>query len=434
MVMRDTSIGPRAEAAPTVSPASMRDYFGGQTTKHRWGGSFRSRPPSETLELLRPRLREWGVTRVGNITGLDRIGIPVWIAVRPNSRSLAVSQEKGMDHDSARASAVMEALEIAHAERPPPGLRLESYSMLRAQAKVVDVCTLPEVRRSLFTENRKVLWVQGHDLLNQQACYLPYELVHSDATVPRMPGSGAFLASTNGLASGNDLGEAVLHGLCEVIERDATALWEFQDDAGQQATRLDLESVTDAAAMDLLHKLASARLSVMAWNATSDIAVPVVRCVIVDTSDDTALRPIPAAFGAGCHPDRNVALIRALTEAAQSRLTVISGSRDDFDRDRYRTTQQSEAFRWHRELSTQPARASMSELPTSNCDTIEEDIAVLLNGLVRAGVQRVIVKDLSCEGMPVSVARVVVPTLEGPAESAAYVAGPRARLRNAQLR
>ena len=38
--------------------------------------------------------------------------------------------------------------------------------------------------------------------------------------------------------------------------------------------------------------------------------------------------PLPE-FGAGCHPSRDIALLRALTEAAQARTTFIAGSRDD---------------------------------------------------------------------------------------------------------
>jgi len=56
-----------------------------------------------------------GITRLGNITGLDRIGIPVAVAVRPNSRSVSVSQGKGLELAQAMASALMEACEGFHA-------------------------------------------------------------------------------------------------------------------------------------------------------------------------------------------------------------------------------------------------------------------------------------------------------------------------------
>ena len=58
-----------------------------------------------------------GITRIGDHTGLDIVGLPVWFAARPNSRGLAVSQGKGMTDEQARLSAAMEAVETAYAER-----------------------------------------------------------------------------------------------------------------------------------------------------------------------------------------------------------------------------------------------------------------------------------------------------------------------------
>jgi ribosomal protein S12 methylthiotransferase accessory factor len=69
-------------------------------------GCHRAVAPHETLARLRPLLAGMGITRVADITGLDRIGIPVFVACRPNSRSLAVSQGKGLDADAARVSAI----------------------------------------------------------------------------------------------------------------------------------------------------------------------------------------------------------------------------------------------------------------------------------------------------------------------------------------
>ena len=66
--------------------------------------------PEQTWSRIKPVLPEFGITRVGEITGLDRLGLPVWIAVRPNARPLSVSQGKGLDDMAARVSAAMEAI------------------------------------------------------------------------------------------------------------------------------------------------------------------------------------------------------------------------------------------------------------------------------------------------------------------------------------
>ena len=72
-----------------------------------------------------------GITRLGDITGLDYIGIPVVVAVRPNSRSVSVSQGKGLDLHQATASALMEAIEGFHAEEVGNGRRA-TYQELAA--------------------------------------------------------------------------------------------------------------------------------------------------------------------------------------------------------------------------------------------------------------------------------------------------------------
>jgi ribosomal protein S12 methylthiotransferase accessory factor len=80
-------------------------------------GTHRTLDPARTLARVQPHLARMGITRIANVTGLDRIGVPVVMVCRPNARSLAVSQGKGLTLDAAKASGVMEALELDHAER-----------------------------------------------------------------------------------------------------------------------------------------------------------------------------------------------------------------------------------------------------------------------------------------------------------------------------
>src|SRR4030095_548912 len=89
------------------------------------GGTIREVAAKESLARLKPILSDFGITRLANITGLDTIGIPVWTAVRPLGLSLSVSQGKGITHDLAVVSGIMESIEVFHAEqrRPPPALR-----------------------------------------------------------------------------------------------------------------------------------------------------------------------------------------------------------------------------------------------------------------------------------------------------------------------
>ncbi|MFT7675957.1 MAG: YcaO-like protein with predicted kinase domain, partial [Gammaproteobacteria bacterium] len=87
--------------------------------------------PSKTLERVMPWMSYMGITRIANVTGLDRIGIPVVMVCRPNSRSVAVSQGKGLTLDAAKASGLMESVESWHAERIEHPLKLSSFADLR---------------------------------------------------------------------------------------------------------------------------------------------------------------------------------------------------------------------------------------------------------------------------------------------------------------
>src|SRR5918995_3479572 len=108
-------------------------------------GTHRLVAPGATVERVAPLRARMGITRVANVTGLDRIGIPVVMVCRPNSRSIAVSQGKGLDLDAAKASGVMEAIELYHAERVELPLKLGSSRDLARTHRLIDLHALPRV-------------------------------------------------------------------------------------------------------------------------------------------------------------------------------------------------------------------------------------------------------------------------------------------------
>ncbi len=137
-----------------------------------------------------------------------------------------------------------------------------------------------------FAPDLPMLWVAGRNLLDDREVWLPLESVHCNAVLPLPPGSGCFPAGTNGLASGNHLLEALCHGICEVIERDATSLWHQLDKARREQTRIDLETIDDPTCQELLARLEGAGLSVGVWDASTDIGVASLQCVIMDPQRD----------------------------------------------------------------------------------------------------------------------------------------------------
>jgi ribosomal protein S12 methylthiotransferase accessory factor len=377
-----------------------------EAAKRYFQGTHRTCAPGETVARLRPWLRGMGITRIANVTGLDRTGIPVVMVCRPNSRSVTVAQGKGITLDAAKASGVMEAAEAWHAERIMRPLRLASFEEMRAEHRVVDVAALPQAPERRFTAELPLLWTEGEDLLGGGAAWVPFELVSANYTLPLPPGSGCFQANTNGLASGNHWLEAVSHGLCEVVERDATAKWKRT----HFATALDPDSVEHPDCRRVLARLAAAGLRLRIWDTTSDVGIASFVCLLMGPEGDNA----DPELGAGCHPARHIALARALTEAAQARTTYIAGARDDYSAHLYSAPERARRRAACARLLDSPARPrAFAEVPSFESPSIESDLQWVLARLRAAGIEQAVAVDLTREAIGVPVVRVIVPGLEG---------------------
>jgi len=397
------------------------------TAKVLTRGTHRSQSVAQTIDRVWRLAPVMGITRVANVTGLDEVGIPVVMVSRPNSRSVTVSQGKGIDLGSAKASGLMEAAELYHAETATLPLRLATYEEVRFKHKIADIEDLPRGRGSHFHPTLRVLWCEGHDLLNGEQVLVPYEMVHTNYTIPLPDGHGCFTSSSNGLASGNALVEAISQGICEVIERDAVALWKLRKKKGQDRPRLDLESVDDPLCRETIAKFQHAGLSIAVWDITSDINIAAFACLAVP-EDDTTMWHRSVAAGYGCHPARDVALLRALTEAAQTRLTVISGLRDDFRGDTYEQLLDPGVIKsMRKEVRHSAPTRRFSDVPSRNEETIENDVDWELKCLSKAGLRQAVVIDLTKPEFALPVVRVVVPGLE-PILGLGYSPGRRARL------
>jgi len=397
--------------------------------RHRKGftqGTHRLIAPEETLARVEKLLPVLGITRIANVTGLDKIGIPVVMVCRPNSRSVSVSQGKGVSLAAAKASGVMESIESFHAERVAHPLRLGSHEDLRYGEAMIDVAGLPRPADSLYTPFARLLWIAGRDLFTDRPLWLPYEMVHLDFTLPLPSGHGCFAANSNGLASGNHILEAVSHAICELIERDATTLWHCGGEAAEARTRIDLDTVDDPPCRALLDRFAAAGVLAAAWETTSDIGVPAFLCRILEDVPPPRSTYRPAS-GMGCHPAREVALARALTEAAQSRLTFISGARDDMSRGEYAEYLRPETYALWRARMAGSGGRDFAAGPGRYATSLEDDVAWLLARLRTVGMAQAAVVDLTRPEFGVPVARVVIPGLEGVDGSPRYRPGARAR-------
>jgi YcaO-like protein with predicted kinase domain len=393
--------------------------LGGATAKLAAGQ--RTVTPADTIARVAPFLRAVGITRIANVTGMDTIGIPTVMVTRPNARSLSVSQGKGVDLQAAKASGIMESIEQWHAERIERPLRLARLAELEGRA--VDVARLPRFIDGY--QGERILWIEGCDVVSGDPVWVPHEMVHLDFTMPLPPGSGHFSMGSNGLASGNHLVEALAHAIFELIERDATTLFYQLPWERQWERRLDPESIVDPACAALLQAFHRAAVEVAIWEATSDVGVPTYLCSILDRDPDP-FHPLGPARGAGCHLDPAVALARALTEAAQSRLTRIVGTRDDIQREEFEALRQDTAIDRTRLQMAVPTRPPGRFRAGAAAATFEEDVRHSCDRLRAVGIPQVVAVDLSRRGFPVSVVRAIIPGLEGPSEVPGYRPGRRA--------
>lgn len=392
-------------------------------------GTHRTVSPEITLARLRPLLARMGITRVGVLTGLDIVGVPVATAIRPNGRALAVALGKGVSTTAARVSAIMEAAESFHAESVTGPLH---WAAAHELPNAVDPSRLPLSATADTDEDLKAvrcLWISGRDLLDGTDRSVPFQLVHADYTVTQAE-PHRFQATTSGLAAGNEPVEAQLHALYEVIERDAIACWRARGGPGRAGRPVDPAGADDEIA-DLVERIRAAAIDLAVWEVSGDIGIPVFVALLVPKSGERS--GVEPEIGSGCHLDPTIALSRALTEAAQTRLARIAGARDDFDPESYRAEARRrrllEARGWQANASLRPARweALAEVFSWTPADDLGTDLEMVLAALDRAGFDEAVWIDLSRPELGLPVGRIVVPGLEGPWLPGYYRPGARAR-------
>lgn len=383
-------------------------------------GTHRMCPPEDTIRRATPFLRAMGITRIADITGLDRIGLPVCVAIRPNSRSLSTSQGKGRTPAAARASAMMEAIEGWHGERVALPVRIDAWSTIAAEQPLSSPKAFGLRADAHLTPREPIPWVRAWDLMAGEWAWIPYETV-STAFVESPDRPPLFLKSTNGLASGNHLLEAVVHALYELVERDALTLGGLSGDAPRHVAPA---RIPNDYFRTLLGRLDDCGVTTLITDVTSDIGLPTFTCEMADDPRRGNWRALPAVTGHGTHADYTVALSRAVHEAIQSRATIISGSRDDLFPHDYRDAlgrdaqlalaQKADAATGGLSVDPQPPRA-----------TFDEDLADILTRLKAVGIAQCYMVDLSRDEIGIPVVKVVVPGLEPP-RTAQYQPGARA--------
>jgi ribosomal protein S12 methylthiotransferase accessory factor len=373
-----------------------------------FGCTHRAMPPEETINWVKGKLKAAGVTRVAEITHLDRVGIPVYSAIRPSAAEGAVSiyAGKGATKDQAKASAMMEAFERYSAELSEE----TENNLISACFGEMDRCMDP---KSLILPNlpfdpqkKELNWVKAVNINDNNEYLVPANSVFHPYVTSN--DTSLFKSNTNGLASGNRVEEAIFHGMMEVIERDA---WSVFETKRKKAVEIDLGSIENPIIKELLDKFKKEGIDVKLVNLTSDIEAATIAAV----SDDTVLKdPALLTLGVGTHLDPEIAVMRALTEVAQSRATQIHGTREDTTRAVFmRKAGYERMKRMNKHWFGESGEViDLGKIKNNAGDSFKEDIKMSMNLLEKAGFKDVLFVDLTREEIEIPVVRVIIPGLE----------------------
>ena len=377
-------------------------------------GTQRVYDEATTLENTKDQIKRIGVTRIADITNLDRLGIPIFSAIRPSAAPGAISiySGKGSTEQRARISAIMESFERCLAERPgvnaniegsisAPAL-VESYASAKENCSVLDPNSL--LLSQPFNPGSLIEWVGAYDLMNGEEVFVSANAVYHPYDAPGQC-QKLFLSNTNGLASGNVLEEAILHGLLEVIERDAISTAQFTRNLGKEIVLTE----EDGYLYELARKFKDAGIDLKIWLVPTDTGIP----TIIAATDDVKLKdPALLVMGAGSHLKPEIAISRAITEAAQSRVVQIQGAREDTDREGFiRSVGYDRMKRLNWFWFEEGEKISLSEVKDLSGKSPAENIDIIL-GQLKGLAEKVIVADLSREEVAVPVVRVIIPGFE----------------------
>lgn len=375
-------------------------------------GTHRVIAPSKTIEINENKLKVAGITRIADITDLDRIGIPIYTAIRPTAEDGAVSiyGGKGITKDHAKASAMMEGFERYSAERQDcDETIIAKLSEIEEFGEYVDPksLNLPSEFEKKDISDLSLEWSKSKDIISNKEYYIPTNAIYHPY-ISKDDSQNLFKSNTNGLASGNILEEAILHGIFEVIERDAWSIFELTH---KNYAQIDISSIENEVIIDIIDKFESEGIKIKLMDFTADIKIP----TIAASADDTITRDAGLlTLGMGTHLDPEVAILRALTEVAQSRATQINGAREDTVRADFAREAGYERMKRINKyyFRDEEEQIKLSDIENKSTSSITKDIEIVKDELISNDIQKILCTNLTRPELDVSVVRVVIPEME----------------------
>ncbi|MGI9550583.1 MAG: YcaO-like family protein [Aurantibacter sp.] len=294
---------------------------------HRLNTSLRECTTKFTLEHAKHYIEKLGISRVTDTTRLDRIGVPVYSSIRPAAAegSICVHAGKGLEKAEAMTGAIMEAIEFGFAEFKHSNLEIHEVLPAHILGRdngseaILDLC--PKMNAEIKM-NKSIHAVRVLELNSNFELDVPAELVFT----PFLHDGPIYFGShSNGLSSGNTVTEASIHGILEVIERDVVTFNNFED----SGTLINIDTLPKSFE-PIVANIRGADLELTVKYIENPLELPVFICWLIEPHLEI---PSYINVGFGCHIHKSIALMRAVTEAIQSRMSFIHGGRDDLIHD-----------------------------------------------------------------------------------------------------
>ena len=256
------------------------------------------------------------------ITNIDEVKIPSFSVAHEFKYGDIISYNsgKGVTKEQARMSALMEFIERRSAVIHSKTNINMSYNDFSEDIKnsIVKPSELVTYYTDFVTNSIELNWFPVVNIMNGGMMLCPTTAVlfryHDKKDI--------FANNTNGLSAGITFHEAIVQGIYEVVERDlvSTAL------AGGAIADVDVDSITSKCCRKLIEEFEKNGVKICIKYVKGELGIP---CFMVTGNDTKRKSPLLLSGGFGCHSKKEIALIRALTELAQTRKVILEAKRED---------------------------------------------------------------------------------------------------------
>jgi ribosomal protein S12 methylthiotransferase accessory factor len=271
--------------------------------------------PEETVARFKAKLQEVHLDILERTVRIDngRLDIPVFFSICGQDALQVIGTKKQMGKGStpqqSEASAVMELAErfsFFSFSKDAKNFFVEEYRNLKGQAIAFELIAQSVHDDSEEAERVKEVfsaiplkWTWAYNLTSQEEVLIPFNWFYS-------------INEFNGPSAGNCTEEALIQGICEIVERHVSSI--ISRDRIKTAL-IDPASITDPVAFDMIQKYTKAGVRLFITDFSLDMGIPSIGALAYDPT--TFPQRSEIVWTAGTTPGPQKALIRALTEVAQ---------------------------------------------------------------------------------------------------------------------